>query len=104
MKSNVEIEKLAERKSDDWKFDDKCYMELSEIFNANAKWKSVANMLGYQNFLGDWQNSRSPTKVLFMFAEVCVRTHEPTSGSLSTRCFIRFVFLISFSQYPVTSH
>lgn len=79
VKSNAEIEKLPERKPDEWKFDDKCYMELSEIFNKNTKWKSVANMLGYQNFLGDWQNSRSPSKVLFMFAEVCVRTLKCTS-------------------------
>lgn len=71
MKSSVELDKLTKRKSDEQKFDEKCYMELRDIFNKNDKWKSIANALGYQNHLENWQKSRNPTKVLFMFAEVC---------------------------------
>lgn len=70
VKPKAVVDKFTACKLVEWKFDDKCYTELSDIFNKDAKWKAIANSLGYQNFLGDWENSRSPTKVLFMFAEV----------------------------------
>lgn len=69
------IKKIAEsskveRRVDELKFDDICFTELGDIFNKNAKWKSIATVLGYQDYVVKWQNSRNPTKVLLNFAEV----------------------------------
>lgn len=68
MKSFAHTDKLT--KSDEETFDDKCYTELSDVFNKNDKWILIANELGYQNYVGNWQKSRNPTKVLLSFAEV----------------------------------
>lgn len=65
----VDSDKL-ERKSEGGKFDDCCLTELSDIFNKNGKWKSIATILGYEGFVAKWQKLRNPTKVLLMYAEV----------------------------------
>lgn len=51
-------------------FDDKFYVELSGIFNKNDQWKSIVNMLGYQNYMENFKMSRNPTKTVLMFAQV----------------------------------
>lgn len=72
---NAIIKKVAEsskieRTTDEKKFDDICFTELSDIFNKNAKWKSIAIVLGYQDYVANWQKLRNPTKVLLTFTEV----------------------------------
>lgn len=57
-------------RTDGKKFDDICFTELGAIFNKNAKWKSIATVLGYQDYVAKWQTMRNPTKVLLMFTEV----------------------------------
>lgn len=52
------------------KFDDSCFTELSDIFNKNSKWKSIATSLGYQECIEIWQKLRNPTKVLLIYTEV----------------------------------
>lgn len=56
---------LAERR-----FDDCCFIELSELLNKDAKWKSVAKELGYDEFIIPWQILRNPTKILLIYSEV----------------------------------
>lgn len=68
-KSTGETGKLH-RKQSEYKFDDSCYTELSEIFNKGGKWKSIAIALGYQDVMETWQKLRNPTKVLLMYTEV----------------------------------
>lgn len=63
---SIKVERMHPEK----KFDDCCFIELSDIFNKNAKWKSIANSLGYQDYIASWQKLRNPTKVLLMYAEV----------------------------------
>lgn len=52
-------------------FDDQCFTELSEVFNKNSKWKSVATVLDYEDYVPTWHPLRNPTKALLMYAEVC---------------------------------
>lgn len=52
------------------RFDDGCFIELSELLNKDAKWKSVAKELGYEEFIKSWQILRNPTKVLLIYTEV----------------------------------
>lgn len=52
------------------RFDDSCFIELSELLNKDAKWKSVAKELGYDEFIKPWQILRNPTKVLLIYTEV----------------------------------
>lgn len=52
------------------KFDDKCFTGLGEIFNKNSKWKSIAIVLDYSDYIETWHRLRSPTKALLMYAEV----------------------------------
>ncbi|XP_055325514.1 nuclear factor NF-kappa-B p110 subunit isoform X2 [Sitodiplosis mosellana] len=59
----------VDRSVDEKKFDDICFTELSAIFNKNTKWKSIATVLGYQDYVANWQKLRNPTKVLLTFTE-----------------------------------
>lgn len=74
----------VDRSADDKKFDDICFTELSDIFNKNAKWKSIATALGYQDYMENWQKLRNPTKVLLTFTEVIS---------------IEFIFFLHFNRY-----
>lgn len=69
-KSNVESSSKSEQKTEPKKFDDFCIGELSNIFDINSKWKTIAIALGYQEFVTMWQKSRKPTKVLLKYFEV----------------------------------
>lgn len=69
MKKVAESSKI-ERTTNEKKFDDIFFTELSDIFNKNAKWKSIATVLGYQDYVTNWQKLRNPTKVLLTFTEV----------------------------------
>lgn len=64
---------------------------MSEIFNKCAKWKSIANALGYQEFVEKWQTLRNPTKTLLMFAEVI------------HKCFRRFQLLCDLFSISLSS-
>lgn len=54
------------------KFDDICLTQLCDIFGKNEKWKSIAKQLGYETHLKDWEKTRNPAKMLFMFSEVSI--------------------------------
>lgn len=60
----------AALKSTEKKFDDICFDELSAIFNENAKWKLIANILGYNDHEAKWRKHRDPTKILLKYTEV----------------------------------
>lgn len=52
------------------KFDDICLKQLSEIFNVNNKWQTVAKAFGYNIHIPQWSKNRNPTKMMFVFSEV----------------------------------
>lgn len=70
MAKSVADSNQLERKHSEKKFDDGCFIELSDIFNKNSKWKTIATVLGYEEYVAGWQKLRNPTKVVLMYAEV----------------------------------
>lgn len=43
---------------------------LCEIFNKDDKWQNLAETLGYQTYIRNWMSAKSPSRAVFMFAEV----------------------------------
>lgn len=46
--------------------------KLCNILNQNEKWKTVANELGFHDYIESWQHKSDPTKNLIKFAEVMI--------------------------------
>lgn len=66
IKNDAPIQRFNECK----KFDDCCFVELSDLFNKNSKWKRLAEELDYGKLIESWQKLRNPTKVLLIYTEV----------------------------------
>lgn len=60
----------AENPTERGKLDNLVLTQLCDIFNENAKWKTVANMLNYQIHIPQWSKLRNPTKNMLMVSEV----------------------------------